>query len=202
MITRGQGYVNLIGGQNLNVQDLINNNQDKTLERINIVCDTTNGLPTTILLPEIANLSGFTNLELTITDSTNNASVGNINVIRGGATDRINQSTSATISTNSGKLYLQVASVKKGIIAAAWSAFLASTASAVPYVPPTQINQQVIADPSGVATLAHIPVNTQHVIVVQNALVLVAGVEYTVSYVTPTISGLAPGAEINVFYSY
>lgn len=200
-------YVELLGGESLNVQDLINgsNNSDKTLERLNIVCNTTNGLPIAIALPDISNLSGFTNLEITIDDKNGNASVGNIVVTRAG-TNKVNNGTSATINTNFGKLFLQIASVGT---TGGWTAF--STATSAPYVPPSQANDIGVLSGANTFQLTNFPVlATQHVIVTlgdplaSGTLVRRLGTDYTINYATGLITFLvgAPADITNVFYSY
>ncbi len=116
MATRGQKYITLIGGQSLNILDTLDNNEDITNQKLNIVCDTTNGFPINILLPDIAAFEGFTNFELTVDDKGGNAAAANINILTSG-TNKINGAASAMINSDNGKMFIQISSTTD------WSGF-------------------------------------------------------------------------------
>lgn len=197
MAVKNQQYIKLNGGANLNVLDVLNNQQDKTIERLNIVCNNTLGGPINILLPEISALNGFTNFEITVADVSGTAAVDNIIITRGGASDKVNASTNATIGANFGKVFLSVASVETG--AAAWNSYnTAAPASPVP----TQTNETGLTPPGGLITLAQLPDPTQHVIVGYDGVFLANGLDYTrVGQIITPVTPLA-GVHYTVFYSY
>jgi len=195
--SKNQQYKTLIGGDTLNVLDILNNQQDKTLERLAIVCDTSNGLPIDILLPEISQLNGFTNFEITVSDNSGTSATGAINIARSGL-DKINNANTKIINVNFGKVFLQVSSTST------WSAF--DTYSAAAYVPPTQINETLVANGVGDIQATNFPIlASQHLIVVHpDGRTLNITTQYTVNFLTGVINvpSLGPGDLANVFYSY
>jgi hypothetical protein len=197
MASKNQQYINLIGGQSLNVLDVLNNQSDKTLERLNIVVDTSNGLPTDILLPEIAQLNGFTNFEITVADNTGGAAAANITITKSG-TNNINGLNNKVINANNGKVLLQIG------LSSSWSAF--DTYSSAAYVPPTQINETLSANGASELQTSNFPIlASQHLIVVHpTGAVLNITTQYSVNYATGviTVPSLGPGDLANVFYSY
>ena len=200
MTTSGQTYVELIGGQNLNIQDLLNNNKDVTLNRVNVVCDTSNGLAIGIQLPDIANLNGFSNFEVTVDDKAGNAAVGNITITRGGTTNKINNGTSVVINSNFGKMFFVVASLGT---TGGWQAF--SSAALTPYTPPIQQNFQTVVSGANTATTPFPILASCHLIVVLGGAVRTITTNYTVVYATGVITfggGTAPGDPVNIFYSH
>lgn len=201
-MNNGQKYIKLIGGQNLNIADLINDPQNKILNRILVDCDTSNGTAINIQLPEVSALNGATDFDIIITDRVGSAGTTPINITRGGSTDKINGGTSTTISSNYGKIYFAVGSLNTGSTGGSWAAF--NTAVATPYTPPTQSNVNGVIDGSNQYTLPNLPLNTQHLIVSVGRQFLTNGLDYTVNYTTGVITFIfgGPGDPCNIFYSY
>jgi hypothetical protein len=196
---RGSLYAKLIGGQNLNVADLLLDNfgnMNKAVERIIVECDSSNGAPIGITLPQISALGPATNFELLVSDKAGSAATANITITRGGSSDKINGTTTSVINTNYGKCHILVGSVGTG---AGWVAFNLSQSQL-----PSQANEQGVIDGAGDFTLANTPLTTQHIIVCNAGRVLTVGTDYTVNALTKKIHFLllAPGDPVNVFYSF
>lgn len=203
MSTRGNLYQKLIGGQNLNVADLLLENYGnvgKSVERIIVDCNTVNGLPIAITLPQVSDLGPATNFELLVKDSGGNAAAANITITRGGLTDKINGGTNTIINTANGGALFLVSTVKTG--GSGWTAF--NLSQIVPVVNPTQKNTVGVIQPGNTFTLAPLPLNTQHLIVSVGRQFLTVGTDYTVDYLTGVITFIfgAPGDPCNIYYSH
>lgn len=206
MSTRGNLYQKLIGGQNLNVADLLLDNfgnVGKPVERIIVDCDTTNGLPIAITMPQVSDLGPATNFELLVKDSGGSAAAANITVTRGGLTDKINNGTNAIINTAFGGALFIVSTVKTG--GSGWTAF--NLSQLAPATPSTEVNEQGLLGAGSVFQTAHFPIlNTKHVIVADGGgRVLQVGTNYAISYADGKITfnaPYAPGDPMNVFYAY
>lgn len=203
MSTRGNLYQKLIGGQNLNVADLLLENYGnvgKSVERIIVDCDTANGLPIAITLPQVSDLGPATNFELLVKDSGGNAAAANITITRGGLTDKVNNGTNAIINTANGGALFLVSTVKTG--GSGWTAF--NLSQLAPVTPSTEINEVGVIGAGGTYVLANTPLNTKHLIVSVGRQFLTIGTDYTVNYGTKTITFIfgAPGDPCNIFYSF
>lgn len=82
----------------------------KTLQQQNIYlsCDTSQA-PARIILPPIADLGGFLNAKIYVSDSSNNASTNSITISVSGS-ETINLGSSETINTNSGSAMIVITS--------------------------------------------------------------------------------------------
>lgn len=200
-MNNGQKYIKLIGGQNLNVADLINDPQNKILNRIIVDCDTSNGTPINIQLPKVSDLNGATDFDIIVTDRVGKAGITPINITRGGF-DIINGGTSVSISTNYGKVYFAIGSLNTGATGASWAAF--NTAVGTPYTPPTQTVENGPLDASNDLTLLQTPLTTQHIIVSDASGRVLLTTQFTVTPATKKVNvpALAPGDVIQVYYSY
>lgn len=201
-MNNGQKYIKLIGGQNLNVADLINDPQNKILNRIIVDCDTSNGTAINIQLPEVAALNGATDFDIIVTDRVGKAGTTPINITRGGSTDKINGGTSVSISTDYGKVYFAVGSLNTGLTGGSWAAF--NTAVSAPYTPPSQTNEHGPLDASNDLTLLQTPLTSQHIIVSDASGRILLTTQFTVTPATKKVNvpALAPGDVIQVYYSY
>lgn len=197
---RGTLYARLIGGQSLNIADILNSDSNnESVNRIIVDVDTTNGLATTINLPEISSLP-FPNLEILVGDSKGNASAGNITINRGGTTDKINGGTSQVINTNFAKATFSVASVPASgsTIPASWASYNQSA-----IIPPSQTSENGVTDGANTFTLANVPLATQHLIVFAGGRAITPTSGYTLLGKTITfLAPVAPGDPVLIFYSF
>ncbi len=102
----GQLYQKLVAGATFNIATVLNDQTNTMIERMNIECNTAGGGGAiTIQLPSFSYLQGFLNFEICITDTGNNASVNNINIVPAGS-NTINQNSSRAITTNKGGVFI------------------------------------------------------------------------------------------------
>lgn len=117
-------YIDVSGNYTLDANALM---QQKDVEEIRLLCDTS-AAPVNITLFPISDLGRVVNQKIFIIDDSGNAATNNITVTAGGS-DTINAAASATISTNDGRIVLQMFTLGK------WGAFLANlTPPASPFL--------------------------------------------------------------------
>jgi hypothetical protein len=98
----GQLYQKLVSGDTFNIAQVLNDQSNKMIERMNIECNTSGGSSgITIQLPTVQQLDGLLNFEVVITDTGNNAAIRNITILPGSG-NTINKGASLVIATNKG----------------------------------------------------------------------------------------------------
>lgn len=115
-------YIRLIaetGGSSVNLGIYINQWQQKTLEIINIVCDTTLGT-LAIQLPRIVDMRGMSNCEFVILDESGTADTNNITITRGGTDIIGNSATSLVIDSERGSVLFRQTKNDQSADAGAW----------------------------------------------------------------------------------
>lgn len=102
----GVMYQKLVAGDSFNVGSVLNDTQNRMIERMIIECNTAGGGGAiNIQLPTWAALQSVLNFEISIVDTGNNAGTNNI-VITPGSGNTINNNATYTINTNKGAIFL------------------------------------------------------------------------------------------------
>ncbi len=101
----GALYIKLVAGDSFNIGSVLNDQNNRMIERMYIECNTVGSGDVTIQLPTFEYLAGNLNFEVIITDTGNNASVNNI-VLLAGSGNTINGAASSTMTVNKSALFI------------------------------------------------------------------------------------------------
>ena len=203
MANLGSLYAKVASGGTLNLADIINNNGNKSLERIIVECSPAGGGGgISIQMPEVSALGAATNFNVLVIDKTGNAAAENITISRAGATDKINGANTTVINTANGAVLLNIGAVASGA-----SSYMAVNTSSISTGAATQAHQDGVTAAGNVFQLANFPVRSdRHLIGSRLGAVIRegAGKDFTIDYASGLITMLigAPGDEVNFFYSY